>query len=315
MRRLIRLVVIGCMALTSGPYAFPSDAQGSVDAIIAIVNDEVITNKDLQDYIRQTHASMVAQGIAQDKIQAMMEELQADGLEQLIQDKLILSHANTIEIKVREKLVDDRIASIKAKYPSEQVFLTALVSNGATMTDLRNKILEQLKIKFVIDHEIRSQVFVNPQEVTDFYEQNSNQFRQGRRINLDSIYIAFLDDPANARRRADEALALIKEKQDFREVASQYSDTPSIGMVEEGQFVPSIEEEVFRMRLDQVSEPIETDKGIYIFKLKGEIPPATLELDEVRGKIYDILYHQKFQQRFERWLQKLKSKAYVEIKP
>lgn len=313
MGRLTRLVVTVCMALAG--TSLPVCAQSVSDAIIAVVNDEVITLKDLQDYIRRTYASIVAQGVEKSQIQELMADLQTDGLNQLIEDKLILSRANEIGIQVREKLVDDRMATIKAKYVSEEVFLDALVKNGANITDLRNKILEQLKIKFVIDHEVRSKVFVNPQEVTDFYEHNKEQFQKSRRVNLDSIYIAFLEDKQKARRRAGEALALIKQEKDFTEVAAQYSDTPSIGIVEEGQFVPALEKKVFSMRQDEVSGPIETDNGIYIFKLKGEIPSALADLKEVKGEVYNLLYRQKFQERFDQWLDKLKSKAYVEIKP
>jgi parvulin-like peptidyl-prolyl isomerase len=244
----------------------------------------------------------------------MMADLQTNGLKQLIEDKLILSRANAIGIEVRGKLVDQRVAEIKAKYASEQVFLEALVKNGATITDLRDKILDQLKIKFVIDHEVRSKVFVNPQEVTEFYEQNKDSFQKSRRVNLDSIYITFIEDKEAARARAKEVIALLKEGKDFETLAKQYSDSSSIGIVEQGQFLPDVEKVVFSLTQDQISDPVETDNGIFIFKLKGEIPAQVAELKEVKSQIYDLLYRKKFQERFEQWLGKLQQKAYVEIK-
>lgn len=304
-------VTIVVAVLTAG---MPRIARSVEDGIIAVVNDEVITFKDLQDYIRQTAASMAAQGVPEDQVKEMMAELQTNGLKQLIEDKLILSRANDIGIEVREKLVDQRVGEIKARYASEQVFLDALVKNGATVTDLRDKILEQLKIKYVIDHEVKSRVFVNPQEVTEFYEGNKDSFLKSRRVNLDSIYITFIGDKEAARGRAEEALAMIKEGKDFEEVARQYSDSSSIGVIEEGQFLPDIEKVVFSLTQGQVSDPVETDKGIFIFKLKGGIPAQIAELKEVKDRIYNLLYRKKFQERFEQWLGKLHKKAYVEIK-
>ena len=312
MDRLIKVFVFAI--LMAGATGVPARAQNVEDGIIAVVNDEVITFKDLQDYIRQTYASMAAQGVPEDQVKEMMAELQNNGLKQLVEDKLILSRANAIGIEVRDKLVDQRVEEIKAKYASEQVFLDALVKNGATVTDLRDKILDQLKIKYVIDHEVKSKVFVNPQEVTEFYEQNKDSFLKSRRVNLDSIYITFIDDKEAARARANEALALIKEGKDFEEVAKQYSDSSSIGVVEEGQFLPDIEKVVFSLTQGHVSDSVETDKGIFIFKLKGEIPAQVAELREVKSQIYDLLYREKFQERFEQWLGKLQKKAYVEIK-
>src|SRR3989338_4541213 len=129
----------------------PLAASAAEDAIIAIVNDEVITLKDLQSYIRQTQASLVAEGVSPEQREVLMAELGTEGLNRLIEDKLILSRANAINISVRDKLVDERVAEVRQKYGSEHALVEALVKNGATLTDLRNKILEQLKIKFVVE--------------------------------------------------------------------------------------------------------------------------------------------------------------------
>ena len=98
-----------------------------------------------------------------------MRELETNGIAKLIEDKLILSKANQLSLVVRDKIVDDHLKDIKAKYPSEQVFLNSLVANGATITDLRNKLQDQMKIKYVIENQVRSKIFVNPQEVTQYY--------------------------------------------------------------------------------------------------------------------------------------------------
>lgn len=308
--KVIRIVLIFFAVFS---LSLPGEALD--DAIVAIVNDEVITLKDLQSYIRQTQASLVAEGVSPQQREALMAELGTEGINRLIEDKLILSRANEIDISVRDKLVDERLAEVRQKYGSEQALLEALVKNGATLTDLRNKILEQLKIKFVVEHEVKSKIFVNPQEVTQFYEENKGNFQKGERVNLDSIYIAFINDKEVARRRGGEALALLKEGRDFAEVAKQYSDTPSLGVVERGQLLPAIEETVFLLSEGEVSPLTEADTGIYIFKLKGRTPPQTAELKEVKEQIYTFLYRKKFKERFEQWLEKLKKGAYVEIKP
>ncbi|MBI5150492.1 MAG: peptidyl-prolyl cis-trans isomerase [Candidatus Omnitrophica bacterium] len=317
MEHLIKiLTIVVALIFTLNPPARAEEPQETAsDAVIAVVNDEVITFKDLQDYIHQTYVSLVAQGMSEGEIKDIMADFESSGLKKLIEDKLILSRANEVGIEVRDKLVEQRMAEIQAKYSSEQVFLDALVKNGATVTDLRDKILEQLKIKFVVEHEVKSKVFVNPQEVTEFYDGHKDSFQKPRRMNLDSIYITFLEDKGAARQRADEAAGLIKGGKDFEEVAKQYSDTPSIGIVEEGQMIPEVEKVVFGLSEGEVTGPVETEKGIYIFRLKGKIPAQVADLKEVKARIYEVLFRKKFQERFDQWLDKLKKKAYVEIKP
>lgn len=311
MRNLTRWTILSvlCLYLLGAGSAWAVD-----DAIIAVVNDEVITLKDLRDYIHQTYVSLVAQGVEESQIKEMMAEMEKEGVNKLIEDRLILSRANTIGIKVNEKLVDERISDVKKRYPSDQAFLDDLIRQGMNITELRNKILEQLKIKFAIDHEVKTKVFVNPQEVTDFYAQNQAQFQRRERLNLDSIYIAFKDAPDEARARAQTAVAALQAGKSFQEVAGQYSDMPSIGTVERGQLLPEVEKVIFDLNDDEVSSPVETKDGIFIFKLEGRTAPEVAPLKEVKEQIYNLIYRKKFKDQMEHWLAKLKKDAYVEIK-
>lgn len=307
--RFLQFFFISVIALTP-----PSSSYALDDAIIAVVNDEVITLKDLRDYIRQTYVSLVAEGVEEQQLKAMMLDLESDGINKLIEDRLILTRAKAIGIDVREQLIDQRLAEIKQRYPSEEVFLDALVKNGANITELRDKILDQLKIKFVVEHEVKSKIFVNPQEVTEFYEQNKDSFQKSERVNLESIYITFLQDKEAARQRAKEALELIGQGTDFLEVAKQYSDTPSVGVVERGQLQPAIEGAVFNLQENEVSPLMEVDTGIYIFRLKGKIPSETAGIKEVKDQIYKFLFTKKFKDSFTQWLQGLRKNAYIDIK-
>ncbi|MCK5180583.1 MAG: SurA N-terminal domain-containing protein, partial [Candidatus Omnitrophica bacterium] len=120
------------------------------DAIIAVVNDELITLKDLKDYAQSTYASLVAQGMSESQIQSIMRDLEENGINKIIEDRLILSSANETGLEVREELVDERIDALKEKYGSEKNLVNALVMTGATLTDLRNKVRDEMKIKFIV---------------------------------------------------------------------------------------------------------------------------------------------------------------------
>jgi hypothetical protein len=66
MDRLTRVFFVAI--LMAGAIGIPARARGADDGIIAVVNNEVITFKDLQDYIRQTFASLAAQGLPDDQV-------------------------------------------------------------------------------------------------------------------------------------------------------------------------------------------------------------------------------------------------------
>lgn len=308
--RRITIVFIFAVLL----FGFNPTAHAVEDAIIAVVNDELITLRDLKDYAHSTYARLVTEGFSEAEIEPIMKDLEEDGINKLIEDRLILSKANELKLEVREDLVDERIQELEERYGSEQNLIDALIMTGATLTDLKNKIRDEMKIKYVVDHEVRSKIYVNPQEVTEYYKKHKDLFGRKERVNLESIFIPFNNDKAAAQAKAKEALTQITEGKDFKEVSKEYSKAPSVGIVERGQLLPLVEDTVFNLEINEVSSPIETDNGIYIFKLIGKTPAEIPNLEDVKEQVHDILFREKFKKRFLGWLEKLKSKAYIEIK-
>ena len=308
-----RWTAIVCFTIALA-FGWSSSGLAIEDAIIAVVNNELITLKDLNDYAHSTYVSMVTSGAPEAEVQAVMKEMETEGINKLIEDKLILSKANKLALEVREELVDARIAEIKEKYGTEQNLTNALIRTGATLSDLRKKIRDEMKLQFVVEHEVKSKIYVNPQEVTNYYEKNKDKFERKERVNLDSIFIGYKNDKDTASAKAHEALKQIQEGKDFKEVAGEYSEMPSVGAVEHGQLLPSIEEIIFHLKSDEVSSLVETDFGIYIFKLIGKSPAEIASLKDVKGTIYEMLFKEKFKKHFISWLEKLKKDAYIEIK-
>ena len=307
--RIILLLTLALMCVFKVPNLWALE-----DAIIAVVNSEVITLKDLRGYIHSTYVSLMAEGMGEEQLRQAMLELEINGLQRLIEDKLIISRANQIRIEVKEKLVDDRVEEIKKHYPSEEVFLDGLIRNGASITDFRNKIREQLKIKYIVEYEVKNKIFVNPQEVTDFYEKNIDKFIKKEQVNLDSIFVRLGNNKEAARAKIDAAYAELQKGKDFQEVAKANSDSPSIGVIEKGQTLPIIDNTVFNLKEGDISSVVEVDSGFYIFKVLGKKPAERASLSEIKEDVYNIVFRQKFKKEFDAWIAKLKKEAYIEIK-
>ncbi|MBF0478139.1 MAG: peptidyl-prolyl cis-trans isomerase [Candidatus Omnitrophica bacterium] len=291
-----------------------SSAQAVDDAIVAVVNKELITMKDLKDYLHSTYVSLVADGMDPRQIDAVMKDLEANGIEKMIEDKIILSYANEKKMEIRESGVDERVDQLKSQYRSEADFMTDLVSNGSNLTDLRHKIRDQLKIKYIIDNEIREKITVNPKEVEDFFSSNKDQFKRKESLSLDSIYIAFGTNKQAARKKIEAALDRVKKGDDFKKIAADYSDTPSIGTIERGQLRDDIETKLLALKMDETSDIFEVENGYFIFKLLGHSPEKIAAYEDVKNFAYEVVYRRKFKEKFEKWLLKLKAKTYVEIK-
>ena len=285
------------------------------DAIIAIVNDDVITLKDLRQYIASIASQLRVENKSPEEIQQIMGEYEQKGLDKLIEDKLILAAANDKGIEVRDDIVDKRIKEIKDRYPSEDEFLKALNAEGMTVSDLQQKLTDQLKVKYEVDMEVRDKIFVNPQDVTDYYNKHMSEFNRKPMVNLQSIFVSFDKySKQEARSRADEARSRLMAGEDFDKIFQKYSDGSSVGEVEQGQMVDTVENVVFNLKLDEVSDPVEVENGIYVFKAIGISPGKQQTLAEVKDQIYNKLLDDQFQTKFKEWVDKLREKAYVEIK-
>lgn len=285
------------------------------DKIIAVVNDEVVTLKDLRAYVASMYGQLRIENQDPFEIDQIMRQYEKKGIDQLVEDKLILAAAKDKDLGIKPQAIDKKVEEIKSRYPSEYVFQTMLDHQGMTITDIRNKIIDQMKAKWMVDTEVRSKIFVNPQEVTDYYGQHQDEFVEKARVNMDSIFVSFDQGHDEAKKEAQDVYKQLKEGKDFQDLAKAHSDLPSVGTMEEGQLKPQIEEKVFNMKEGEISDPIELDNGIYIFKFNRKSSRETKSLKDAKEEIYARLFEDKFRNRFSEWISKLREKAYVEIRP
>ena len=163
--------------------------------------------------------------------------------------------------------------------------------------------------------EVKDKIFINPQDVTDYYNKHRGDFNRKPMVNLQSIFVSFDKyGKQQARSRVDEARSRMLAGEDFDKVFKKYSDSSSVGEVQQGQMVDAVENEVFNLRLGEVSDPVEVENGVYVFKAIGISPGKQQTLAEVKDRIYGKLLDDQFQAKFKEWVDKLREKAYVEIK-
>jgi len=291
------------------------------DGIIAIVNDDVITLKDLHEYLSMIYMGLTSSKLSQKEIKETMEYYQKNGLEKLIDERLKVNYANKIELKIRPETVEKRIGEIKKQYPSEKEFSDELIAQGMTLTDLRKKILEQFKAYYAEEVEIKEKIMVSPQQVNEYYQQNPSKFLKPEHVEILSIFIPYGNDKRMATQNAQEALGIVKDPKKlsqypkgFEDVAQKFSGVSSVSNIKKGEMLPEVETIVFKLNPGDISPIVPTGQGVYIFKLQQKFPETAASLEEMKDKIYDMLFQKQLNERREAWLKKLREEAYIEIK-
>jgi parvulin-like peptidyl-prolyl isomerase len=298
-------------------FAFAAEV---LERILAVVNDELITEQDLQLVMapviaqyRTTYTGMEFEG--------KMKEARSQFLDRVIEDKLILSEAKRKLVVVKDPEVDEMMADVRNKFPNREAFLKSVEGQGYTEKKLWERFRDQAMTQKLVSYEVRSKVSVSPGEVNEYYKTHSDDFAQGDRIKLQHILIrvgARSDEEAStfAKLLFDQ----IKNGASFSEVAMAHSEGAEakeggdMGWVDRGQLMGEIDDKIFALNEGEITAPVSTALGYHIFKVVERQRSSVKPLSEVRVQIQDILFKDKLKERLETWIQNLKKNAYISIR-
>ena len=174
------------------------------------------------------------------------------------------------------------------------------------------KITEQILVQVLIEREILDKIKVNDEEVLEYYEQNKDSFTEKEQVHLYNILL-------ETEEEAQDILEQLKAGGDFSDIAIEKSTGPSavqggdLGYLTRGTIIPEIEEVVFALELEELSEIIKTDFGFHILKITEKKPETVKTLEEVKEDIIQTLLPDKQKEAFENLLEELKSKSEIEI--
>ena len=302
LKKIFLLLIFTTYYLLPTTY-YPLFAQ---DKIIAIVNKDIITQKDLNDFVNFMRVQLAAE-YQGEQLETKIQSMKLDLLDKLIEDCLILQEAKKDNIKIDPDRIKARISEIKKHYGSDSEFQNSLAKQGLVQADIEEKIREQMLMYIVIDEKIKSKIIIKPGEVTDFYQENTGKFILPEQREFASITI---DNGS----KAFEVFDKLKGGQELQEVANGYSLTiDKLNSARAGQLRKDIEEILFKMNIGQISAPVKIENNYYIFKLNNIIPPRHQNLSEVQDEIYEMLFNKKMQEALTKWLDELKERSYIKI--
>jgi peptidyl-prolyl cis-trans isomerase SurA len=129
-----------------------------------------------------------------------------------------------------------------------------------------------------------------------------------------------VQDDATTRQRLEDLRKRILAGEDFAALASITSEDPGsaaeggdLGWTGPGTFVPEFEEELGKLKENEISEPFHTKYGWHIVQLLGK--RFHDQSDEVRRqRILTALRDSKVDEETELWLRRLRDEAYVEYR-
>ena len=319
-RQVSWLLIFGISVVVCNFVSWNLPCSYAQNKIIAIVNNDVITQKDLDDFINFMRVQLSREYNGAE-LAKQLQTLEVNLLDKLIEDRLILQEAKkTLEeaktkkdiatvarLDVGQDRVKARINEIRRRYASDAELQNDLAGHGLVLADIEDRIKEQLLMYNIVELKIRNRVIIRPEEVTSFYNSNIKEFMAQEERELEVI----------ALENADLAKTLaynLKSGQKLTDLATRYSVTAdTLKVTQGGDLRKDIEDAIFNLGIGEITEPIKVNNKYYIFKLNDIIPPRQQVLSEVQEKIHVFLFQKKMQEELTKWLEELKKQSYVKI--
>lgn len=297
-----------------------ANAGEVVERILAVVNDEIVTDQDLAFVMAPILAQYRTRYTGQE-LEDRIAKARRDFLNKVIDDKVILSEAKKRQVIVSDAEVDEMVAEVRTKFPDREKFLQALTEQGLTEKKLWNRFKDQLMTQKLVMYEVKSKVSVSPGEVSEYYKNHPENFASNDRVKLKQILIRVgTRTEEEAKSFAESLVAKLKEGQSFEEMAKNYSEGSEaqeggeMGWVERGQLMGEIDEKVFNAEADQITDPIHSSLGYHIFKVIEKEQSVIKPLSDVKDQIQEAIFKEKMRQRLDAWMQGLKNNAYISIR-
>ncbi|WP_170113022.1 peptidylprolyl isomerase [Ahniella affigens] len=256
-------------------------AQGvtvqDIDKIIAVVDEDVILNSELDRAVTSVLAQFESRG--QSAALPPRDVIERQVLERLILQRVQVARAEGTGIRVSDIEVDDALNRLAAQNNASIPQLrSAIERDGASFEEFRNGLRDELSVQRLRQRFVQSRVQVSDTEVDILLA--SNQLRTGE-IRVSHILIG-IPENANAsavQASAGKAAKVIEELNgglDFASAAIKYSDGQQaleggdLGWRRMEQIPSAFAEIVGRLRKGEVSEPVRGPSGFHILKLVDE---------------------------------------------
>lgn len=266
--------------------------------IIARVNNEAITLRDFNNYQRAFSVEG-ALGLG-----AADEDSKKELLNRLIEDRLILQQAKREDIEVPEGWLQERVAQLVSSYPSQEAFTESLAQEGVTLAYIKERLRHQYLMREVINQEVRFRVSVLPGQISQYYQDNLENFQTAPRV----VFLLAVDQ---SRSKLEEIGFLI-DSEGIREAQIEFSQHFSEFELYLDQLQEHLESVLVKLK-DESYIISEADDRFYLVYRKRLYPPRPLSISEAQEEAYHILWQKDFNKRFEQWVKSLHRDAVIEI--
>lgn len=301
--RLLPLVVMLALpvcspALAQSKAKTPVQAE-VIDSIVAVVNDEVITNSELQ-----TRVEVILQRMRAQKSPIPPEsELKRQVLERLIVESAQVQLAKEGGLRVDDTFLDRAIARVAEQNKlTVQQLRDQIEKEGFPFAAYREDIRNQITLSRLREREVDNKVIISDAEVDNFLTAETVNAQTQQEFNLAQILVRIPENAspeviAERRAKAEEAWKKVNAGGDFSKLAATYSDASDalsggdMGWRNPDRLPQIFFNAVLNVKEGQLAPLVKSPNGFHILKVlaKRSLPSvdgtkATTTIQQTRAR-------------------------------
>ncbi len=267
-----------------------------LDRVVAIVNDGVVLNSDLEAEI-----AAVSERLRDQKLELPAQNvLRQQVLERLVLQEIQVQRANHAGVKVSDDNVNAALEDVARRTNMTLSQLPeALAKQGIDYVTYREEIRREITLQLLRQRDVLQHISITPREVDQFLEKQSKLPSERSEYNVSHILIAVGEEANQAQleaaaKRAAEVDQRAKAGEDFAKLAVAYSnsqtafDGGSLGWRKGSELPTFLTDIIARLKPGEVSEPVRTPTGFHIIRL-NEVRGAAQQAVEDQVHVRHIL--------------------------
>ena len=311
------------------PAKVSTESGKTVEEIIARVNNEIITRSEYdksmatsEEEVRQDCQSKCTP----EQLQAALDEHKKTALRDLIDQSLLAQRGKDMGISVETDVVK-QLDTVRQqnKLGSMDELEKAVSSQGLNWEDFKNNIRNHILTQKVISQEVGSHISIGESDARKYYDEHKAEFVRPEQVALREIIVSTdgkkETEIPDLRKKAETALKRVKDGEDFGEIAKRLSDGSTkeqggfIGTFKRGELAKQLEDVVFTMKKNGLTEVLETKQGFLVMQVLEHYDEGEQSFEKVKNEIMDRLYNEKLEPAAREYLKTLREQSYVVIKP
>ena len=291
-------VVLGLAALgvhgSAGAQTRELATQGDLlDRVVAIVNDGVVLNSDLDAQL-----DIVSERLRQQKLELPPQNvLRQQVLERLVLQEIEMQRASHAGVKVSDEMLNAALQDVAKR---NNLTLTQLPEElkkqGVDYAEYREEIRKEMMLQLLRQRDVLQHISVTPREIDQFLDRQAKAPSERNEYNVSHILIAVGQEASPAQqeaagKRAQEVYERAKSGEDFAKLAVAYSNSQTaleggaLGWRKGSELPTFLADIIAKLKPGEVGEPLRTPTGYHIIRLnevRGGTPTAVEDQVHVR---------------------------------